>query len=222
MTEALIGLAAGLTLWFVTRTVALAVLKSRMRRKVSEVPGGAEAFDAAWADRTKPVLPKDPTALTTFVRVPPVDGTPGEEFWAPGPSAWSGRTGPDGSRSDAAIHLTSTAAILVVRAGRVAERGPAHLRPDRAAAELPQGARRLGTVVHVQTGAGPAYRHTVDHGLTRVTDWHLDYAGFAFIVGFLRKPQDEHLGAVMEHVFASWRWLPAEDGDEVRADAVRV
>ena len=216
MTEALIGLAAGVAVWFVTRTVLRWLFVRGLKRKVSGVPGGAEALAAALAQRTSmPQLPKDPTALTTFVRVPPSGGAPGEEFWAPARSSWPVRTEPGGSRADATIRLTANgAAILVVCLGSVAEQGSAPTRPD-AAGSLQNGMRRLGPVAHVQTGAGHAYRHTIDFGRSRVTDWHLDHDGWAFVVGFLREPAEEHLGVVMEHVFASWRWLPAEDVAQV-------
>lgn len=218
MTEALIGLGVGVGIFLLTRTVLHHALvrrvEQRMERAVSEVPGGAAAWQEARADRTPaPRPPRNPTALTTLVRVPPSGGAPGEQFWAPGPAWWPSRGDPaTTSRSDATIRLTATAAILVVCVGRVADRGAAHERPHRAAAEMPDAVRQIGPVVRVETGAGTAYRLTMDFGASRVTDWHLDHEGWGFVVGFLRKPQDEQLGAVMEHVFASWRWLPAEPG----------
>ena len=186
----------------------------RVDRFLDENPGVEAALDTPMPPV---ILPGDPTALTTRVVVPARLRTPGAEFWAPAaPMGFAQATASDGSRQEATIMLTSRAAFLVVRLGPLGDREPAALRPDRTLQEGVGRLRREGLLTPVATAAGPAWRHTVRFSRsTAVTDWHIDHDGWAYVLGFVRGPEDEDLLPVAERIIASWRWLPPlPAGDE--------
>jgi hypothetical protein len=166
-------------------------------------------------------MPADPAALTHHVLVPAEGGRPGISFWAPGPSQPSPFVGPDENRMEAVIRLTRTAHILVARLGPLSVRDPAAVRPHNAMASMPEGSMRLDRITLVQTGAGPAHRHTIGFlNGKRITDWHLDFDGWAYAVGFLRSPEDENLFPVVERVLGTWQWFPGRAADPGLTDAL--
>lgn len=173
-----------------------------------------------------PGPPKDPLARTHHVVVPPRgDGRPGESFWAPGPAQLSGiGPNPDGSRQDLFLTLAPGVDMIVRCMGRLgAQWDDAVVLParERVGASIdglaPSGVVAApGPADRVVTPAGEWWRVTLSYRTGHmVTDSHVDHDGWGFVVGVVSRRGGNHPRAVeiLDHVLATWRWLPAQAGE---------
>lgn len=179
--------------------------------------------------RRMPVLraprpPRDPFARTCHVVVAPLgDGRPGESFWTAAPARHNTFTpGPDGNRQDAQVLLAPGVYMLVHCAGRIGAHWGEHVvLPARERAQAAQDHRGEGSALpvpgpidRVPTPAGDGWRVTLAYpGGRMLTDTHIDHAGWGFIVGVLSTANHPRAVEILDHVLATWRWLPAQAGE---------
>lgn len=214
--------------WFCYDVLARLVARELLsRRLVRSDPRHAGAIRAAVREempllrrRQKRVdYPLDPFALGTPVVVPPLgDGRPGERFLAAGPSTGGGPLGPTGTRTEASVLLAPGVYLLVVCLGRIGavrdETNPHNLMHGAATRitepERPSAVRRqmVGPVERGVTAAGEAWRHTYRIGSTLVTDTHVDFDGWAFVIGVVRPVGFVGAERILDGVLASWSWVP--------------
>ena len=180
--------------------------------------------------RLRERAPKDPLARTHHVVVPPFgDGRPGESFWTAGPARRSPfEPARDGFRQDVSVLLAPGVHMLVQCRGRVgaAVEGqvvlPAH---ERAQATLDHAGDEgtlpvPGPVDRVTNPGGEWWRVTLAYRTGyMLTDTHTDHEGWGFVVGVLSTGNHPRAVELVDHVLATWRWLPAQpaDGESTRS-----